>query len=130
MASLGTKLLKIRQKYKLSQSEVSEKLGVSQNAYSRWEADTCKPHVENLLKISKYYQIDMNELLDENNTINFSGKQIKGGDILTNNKPTINTINIQLSTELIERFFQTHEQIFLLIDSQFKNIVELLKKRS
>jgi len=129
MATLGTKLLKLRQEHRLSQVELAEIVGVSQNAYSRWEADKCKPLIENLFKISQYYQIDMKELLDDNGVINFSSNEIKGGNnIFANNIPSINTVNIQPSAELMEKILQTQEQITNLLDSQIKLIAEMLKK--
>ena len=129
MTTLGTKLLKLRHEHKLSQTEFAEIIGVSQNAYSRWEADKCKPLVENLFKISQYYQIDMKELLDDNGTIIFSSNEITGGNnIFANNIPSINTVNIQPSTELMENIMKTQERISTLLDSQIKLIAELLKK--
>ena len=106
MTNLGTKLLKLRQRQKLSQVELAEILGVSQNAYSRWEADKGKPLAENLMKVSQYYQIDIKELFDDRE------------------------VYIQSSTELIESIWKTQEQIFRLLDSQGKLIAELLKKQS
>jgi len=129
MATLGTKLLQLRLDHKLSQMELAEIIGVSQNAYSRWEADRCKPLAENLFKISQYYQIDMKEFLDENGTIIFSNNEIKGGNnVIANNNPSINTVNIQLPAELMENFLKTQGQISKLLDSQFQLIAELLKR--
>ena len=129
MATLGAKLLKLRQEHRLSQMEISEILGVSQNAYSRWEADKCKPLVENLFKISQHYQIDMRELLDDGGTINFSSNEINGGNnIIASNNPSINTVNIQLPLEIVEQVMQAQERITQLLDSQIKLVAELLKK--
>ncbi|MCL2290014.1 MAG: helix-turn-helix domain-containing protein [Bacteroidetes bacterium] len=47
MPTLGTKLLKLRREANLSQAEIADFLGVSQNAYNRWESDKCKPLAEN-----------------------------------------------------------------------------------
>jgi len=85
--------------------------------------------VENLFKISQYYQIDMKELLDENGTIVFSSNEIKGGnDIFANNIPSINTVNIQPSAELMESILKTQEQISKLLDSQVKLMSEFFLK--
>ena len=128
MATLGAKLLKLRMEHKLSQTELAEIIGVSQNAYCRWEADKCKPQIENLFKISQYYQIDMKEFLDDTGTIIFSNTEIKGGNIIGNNIPSINTVNIQLSAEIMENILKTQEQLSKLIDSQFQMIAELQRK--
>ena len=127
MATLGAKLLKLRMDHKLSQTELAEIIGVSQNAYCRWEADKCKPQIESLFKISQYYQVDMKEFLDDTGAIIFSNTEIKSGNIIGNN-PSNNTVNIQLSAEIMENILKTQEQLSKLIDSQFQMIAELLKK--
>ena len=126
MATLGTKLLKLRQEHKLSQTEIATILDVSQNAYNKWEADKCKPSADNLLKISQYYKIDIIELLNDNEKISLSNNDIKGENNIIAN--TIPTINIQPSTSLMEHVLQMQEQISKLLESQFHLIDELLKK--
>ncbi|MCL2313114.1 MAG: helix-turn-helix domain-containing protein [Firmicutes bacterium] len=131
MATLGTKLLKLRREANLSQTEIADFLGVSQNAYNRWESDKCKPQADNLLKISQYYQINVQELLDDNEKINVSSNEISGGNnFFANNIPSINTVNIQPSTEIIEKVLQTQEQISKLLESQFKLIEVIIRKDS
>jgi transcriptional regulator with XRE-family HTH domain len=128
MASLGTKLLNLRRQHRLSQTELADVLNVSQNAYNKWEADKCKPTVDNLLKLSQYYKVDIMELLDDNEKINLSNNEIKGENNIIAN--TIPTINIQSSASLIERVLQTQEQISKLLESQFRLIEELLLKKN
>jgi len=125
MATLGTKLLKLREEHRLSQTEFAETIGVSQNAYSRWEADKCKPHVEHLFKIAQYYQIDMKILLDNNRTIIFSQNGITGiNKIITNNVPAINDTVL---SELMDRILKTQEYVLSLLNLELKMITELLK---
>ena len=126
MASLGTKLLNLRQQHRLSQTEIADILDVSQNAYNKWESDKCKPSADNLLKLSQYYKIDIIELLDDNEKISLSNNDIKGENNIIAN--TIPTINIQPSNSLIERVIQMQEQISKLLESQFRLIEELLTK--
>ncbi|MDR1347173.1 MAG: helix-turn-helix domain-containing protein [Prevotellaceae bacterium] len=129
MATLGTKLLNLRRQYRLSQTEIADILNVSQNAYNKWESDKNKPSADNLLKLSQYYKVDIMELLDDNDKINLSNNEIKGGNnFFANNIPTINTVNIQQPSEIMERILQTQEQISKLLESQFRLIEELLKK--
>jgi len=128
MATLGAKLLKLRLDHKLSQTELAEIIGVSQNAYCRWESDKCKPQTENLFKISQYYQVDMKEFLDDSGTIIITSNEVKGGNIFVNNIPANNTVNFQLSAELMENFLKTQEQISKILDSQVQLIAELMKK--
>ncbi|MDR1610600.1 MAG: helix-turn-helix domain-containing protein [Candidatus Symbiothrix sp.] len=126
MATLGTKLRNLREYQRMSQKEIADIIGVSQNAYNQWESDKCKPLVENLLKISQHYKVDIKELLDDNEKINLSGNTIKGENNIIAN--TIPTINIQ-STVLIEKVLQMQEQISKLLESQFRLIEELLNKK-
>jgi transcriptional regulator with XRE-family HTH domain len=126
MASLGTKLLNLRKKHRLSQTEIAEVLHVSQNAYNKWEADKCKPSADNLFRLSQYYKVDIIELLDDSEKITLSNNEIKGeNNIIANTLPTI---NIQPSTSLMEKVLQTQQQISNLLESQFRLIEELLKK--
>ena len=123
MASLGTKLLNLRQHHRLSQTEIADILDVSQNAYNKWEADKCKPSADNLLKLSHYYRVAIIELLDDNEKINLPGNEKKG----TNNMNATPAHN-QPSISLMEQVFQTQRQISSLLESQFYLMEELLKK--
>ena len=128
MASLGTKLINLRQQRRLSQTEVADSIQVSQNAYSKWEADKCKPSADNLLKLSQYYDIDIFELLNDNEKISLSNNEIKGENNIIAN--TIPTINIQPSTSLVELMLQFQEQIIKIQEAQLRLIEELSKKNS
>jgi len=123
-------LLQLRREAKLSQTEIADIIGVSQNAYNRWEADKCKPLAENLLKISQYYHINVQELLDDAEKINVSSNDISGGNnFFANNIPSINTVNIQPPTDIIEKVLKMQEQISKLLESQFVLIEEIMRKK-
>lgn len=64
--SFGTKLVEQRKKYAYSQEQLSDKIGVSRQAISRWEADDTLPDANNLKKISELFQISIDELLENN----------------------------------------------------------------
>jgi transcriptional regulator with XRE-family HTH domain len=125
MATLGSKLLKLRQEHKFSQMEIAEKLDVSQNAYCKWEADKCKPGADNLQKIAVFYNIDMSDLLDDNEKISLSGNEINGENNIIAN--TIPTINIQISKDLIEKVLQNQENITKMLEMQLKLFDRLAK---
>ena len=63
--TLGDKLTFLRKQKGLSQLEVSEKLGVSRQAVSRWESGTSKPSVENLQSLCQLYDVAIDNLLNE-----------------------------------------------------------------
>lgn len=112
--SLGTKLRKLRQEKKLSQTQVAVELDVSQTAYGKWESDQMKPGIDNLLKISSFYETDIYDLLDDkegnhnfNNTYDNSN---------VNN--AVETVNYYITEKVIEqyelRIKEKDEQIALL----------------
>lgn len=63
--TLDKKLARLRKKEGLSQAEVSEKLDVSRQAVSRWEAGVSRPSTENLQALCKLYNVQMDYLLDD-----------------------------------------------------------------
>ena len=70
----------------------------------------------------------MKEFLDDSGTIIITSNEVKGGNIFVNNIPANNTVNFQLSAELMENFLKTQEQISKILDSQVQLIAELMKK--
>ncbi len=55
----GTQLRKIRLEKGLSQAEVANSIGLNQSTYSRIESDLHEPKARVLIKIAKYYQVDI-----------------------------------------------------------------------
>lgn len=62
---LASKIKFLRRKIGLSQMELAEKLGVSRQAISSWEAGASRPSVDNLQCLSKLYNIPLEVLLDD-----------------------------------------------------------------
>ncbi|GAA4153728.1 hypothetical protein GCM10022217_09820 [Chryseobacterium ginsenosidimutans] len=98
--SLGTKLRELRTSKNLSQMQVAVELDVSQTAYGKWESDQTKPGIDNLLKISEFYETDIYNLLDQkegnhnfNNTYDNSN---------VNN--AVETVNYYVSEKLVEQY--------------------------
>ena len=56
-------LLKLRNKYQLSQEQMAEKLFVTRQAVSRWENGETTPNVDTLKLISKTFDVSINTLL-------------------------------------------------------------------
>lgn len=77
---LGEQLKKARENNKLSQNEVAEKLNISRQSISKWENNRTSPDLDNLIRLSKLYNISLDELLNEQldseykNSSNISGK--------------------------------------------------------
>lgn len=55
----GTKLRNIRLKKGLSQVEVANGIGLEQSTYSRIESDQSEPKAGVLMRIAKFYQVDI-----------------------------------------------------------------------
>ncbi len=62
--SLGEELKENRLRCKMTQEFVSETLGVSRQAVSKWETGTSDPSTSNLLALAKLYEISAEELLN------------------------------------------------------------------
>ena len=61
---LNEKLISLRKKNKLTQSQVSETLDVSRQAISNWETGAVLPSTDNLLALSRLYQVPLDHLLN------------------------------------------------------------------
>ena len=60
---LKDKLVNLRKKKGVSQAELAEAIKVSRQAISRWEVGTAVPSADNLMWLSKYYEVSMDELM-------------------------------------------------------------------
>jgi len=65
---IANRLVQLRKKNGLSQEELADKLGISRQAVSKWERAESSPDTDNLISISKLYNVSLDELLktDEN----------------------------------------------------------------
>lgn len=60
---LNEKLVILRKKKGLSQAELAEAIKVSRQAISRWEVGTAIPSADNLMWLSKFYEVSMDDLM-------------------------------------------------------------------
>lgn len=63
---VGENLKVLRKRKRKSQEEVAMDLGFNRSTYSGYENNIAQPNLENLLMISKYYDVSIESLLCEN----------------------------------------------------------------
>ena len=60
----ANRLIEYRKKSGLSQDQVAEKIGVSRQAVSKWERAEASPDTDNLIMLSKIYNVSLDELIN------------------------------------------------------------------
>lgn len=64
--AFGKKFKEYRKKQRLSQEELSERLGVTSQAISKWECGRSYPDLPMLVHIAEYFNVSLDALLTEN----------------------------------------------------------------
>ena len=64
--TLGEKLYTLRTKQNMTQEQLAEKLQVSRQSISKWESNATRPDLEKLKFLAEFYQVSLDQLLDEN----------------------------------------------------------------
>ena len=62
--NLGDKILQLRKKNGLSQEQLGEKVDVTRQTISNWELGETAPNPEQLKKMSKAFNVSVDEILD------------------------------------------------------------------
>lgn len=60
---LGTIICQLRKEKGLTQKELANKLNISDKAVSRWETGSSSPNMDMLLRISKFFEVPLNDLI-------------------------------------------------------------------
>lgn len=60
------KLMKLRKEKGLSQEELGNQLNVTRQTVSKWELGLSKPEMEKLIEISRFFNVSLESLTDEN----------------------------------------------------------------
>ena len=67
--ALGERLKESRVTKGFSQGDVAEYLNISRQSISKWENNNSYPDLDNLVKLSTYYGVSIDELLKENQNL-------------------------------------------------------------
>lgn len=70
--TLGKKIKLARQNAGLSQKQLADKLFVSSQAITKWEADKGIPDIENLKRLSNLFNISLDDLLGNKEHLDLS----------------------------------------------------------
>ena len=65
---LSEKIIQLRKVNNWSQEDLAEKMDVSRQAISRWENNTALPDANNILQLSKLFNVTADYLLNEDYT--------------------------------------------------------------
>lgn len=66
---LNEKLISLRKQNKLTQAQVAEALDVSRQAISNWETGAVLPSTDNLIALSRLYQVPADHLLNDDSDL-------------------------------------------------------------
>lgn len=83
---LKEKLVDLRKKKGLSQAELAEAINVSRQTISRWEVGSAIPSADNLMWLSKFYVVSMDELMG---VATDDKRPIDEGQQITSKKPVL-----------------------------------------
>lgn len=91
---LGKKIIEMRKNKNLSQEQLAETLNVSRQTISNWENGRFYPDIDALVKISKYFNIALDDLLASDSNVL---KHLKvSTDIVRSNKNILYAIILNI----------------------------------
>ena len=66
MQSIGMTIRRLRKEQGVTQEELSEAIGVTPQAVSKWENDTGLPDISQLVPLANYFQVSIDTLFCRN----------------------------------------------------------------
>lgn len=85
---ISENLLTLRKMKKLSQEQVAEAVGVSRQAYTRWERGETTPDIKNCAALAEFYEVSLDEL------VNFSPQESGGLPVPPRGKHLFGVVNV------------------------------------
>ena len=101
MVLIGNKIKELRNKYKFTQTELAEKVGVTKSTIAAYENDSRQPSYEVLIKMAEAFKVSIDSLLlnRSEQMIDISGLNPEQINILEN------LITYFRKSELIDAFY-------------------------
>lgn len=81
--SIGSNLRKFRKDNGLSQEKVAKELNISRQSISKWENDVCCPDIENINRLSTYYDVPLDSILNRDAYTSPNLKRSKRNDFIS-----------------------------------------------
>lgn len=95
--NISEKLIQLRKSKGMSQEELAGKLDVSRQAISRWETGAALPDANNILALSKIYNITTDYLLNDDYTSDEDLPKVKENNAILHNNLTLIAIIVQMA---------------------------------
>lgn len=99
--TLGQKIFELRNKQKMSQGDLAEKLNVSRQSISKWETDASVPELDKLIMLSDLFNITIDELVRDELPEKDTDEEKESTE---KSSPETVVINKQMSTQKIIGF--------------------------
>lgn len=118
---LGEKIKLYRENLNMTQNEIAEVLGVKSTTISKYESGILEPNIESLKKLSKLFNVSIDELLKDDN---FDVSKINILDILREQKNMKLKGNLYHNTQISFAYNTNHIEGSKLTEDQTRYIYE------
>ena len=141
--TLGQKITELRKTQGLTQEKLSEKLGVSRQTISNWEADSTNPDINQAKEIAEIFQVSLDDLLsveveveakEEHSVLNaLIGKvcylDAETSDYRISYQVPVEVLDVQKNFIKI-RFQDKKEMVTKLLDKKLINSIKVVEKEA
>ncbi|MDD3383862.1 MAG: helix-turn-helix transcriptional regulator [Bacilli bacterium] len=118
-SAIGKKIHELRLMNKYNQDQIAEMLYVTRQAVSRWELGQTLPSIDNLIELSKMFNVSFEEILCMNDEAVIDSHNIFAG----HNRSFVikSIINGKIDVDLAKVFYQFSDEERMQILSALKN---------
>lgn len=112
---IGAKIKELRKDNNITQEQLAEALGVTNQAVSRWESETGYPDIEYIKPIADFFKVTTDYLLD-----NISNEKYKTAEEPTKANFAVNTLHV------IEDDFEIIEQAARMLMKKMQVVITFM----